>query len=90
MMKFPTEWKSKSHVPNHQPAICVVFIGSKNDTTHLHVEPLTYPMISISITFQTLRIIALAPPQWRGHPGAVNIAAEALFLGAEQIEELTP
>ena len=21
MMKFPTEWKNKSHVPNHQPAI---------------------------------------------------------------------
>ena len=21
MMKFPTEWKSKSHVPNHQPVM---------------------------------------------------------------------
>jgi hypothetical protein len=25
MMKFPTEWKNKSHVPNHQPAIVVVY-----------------------------------------------------------------
>ena len=25
--KFPTEWKNKSHVPNHQPAIFVATLS---------------------------------------------------------------
>jgi len=30
MMTFPTEWKNKIHVPNHQPAIMLANVGYYN------------------------------------------------------------